>query len=136
MPAKRTRKAAAHGTLSEDVPYVMRLADGWSVFVLLRPEWCERDVTGELLLKPPAVRFLDRVRALAMRTPAVPTPGYIRALRDALGWTQVELAERVGVDSMTVSRWERGAVRPSPAATKALARIRREAGARGVSLAA
>lgn len=36
----------------------------------------------------------------------------IRQLRDQAGWTQVELAERLGVTANTVARWERGEVSP------------------------
>lgn len=130
------RSAKRRGKLTDDVPYTMPLPDGRTLFVLLRPEWCELDVTGELLLKPEAIRLLDRVQALAMQTPKAPTPGYILSLREAMGLTQVELAERIGVDSMTVSRWERGAVKPGPAAVKALDKLRRAAGRRGVTIAA
>jgi DNA-binding transcriptional regulator YiaG len=94
------------------------------------------DVTGELLFKPEAVRFLDRVRVLAMRVPKSPTPGFILTLREALGLTQVEYAARLGVDSMTVSRWERGAIKPGPAAIRALDKLRRESARRGVVIAA
>jgi len=37
----------------------------------------------------------------------------IAALRKARNWTQSELAERVGVDTETISRFERGATLPS-----------------------
>lgn len=33
----------------------------------------------------------------------------IRNLRDGLGWSQVDLAEKVGVSQATVSSWEQGA---------------------------
>lgn len=33
---------------------------------------------------------------------------WVRSNRVAKSWTQLELAKRVGVDSGTVSRWERG----------------------------
>ncbi|WP_320672402.1 helix-turn-helix domain-containing protein [Patulibacter defluvii] len=36
----------------------------------------------------------------------------IAAARSRRGWSQAELAERVGVDKGQVSRWERGATRP------------------------
>ncbi|MFN0012213.1 MAG: helix-turn-helix domain-containing protein [Phycisphaerales bacterium] len=60
----------------------------------------------------------------------------MRTLREALGLTQAQLSERLGVDSMTVSRWERGTVKPSPAAVKALDKLRRDAGRRGTVIAA
>jgi transcriptional regulator with XRE-family HTH domain len=37
----------------------------------------------------------------------------IAALRKARNWTQADLAERVGVDTETISRFERGATLPS-----------------------
>lgn len=39
----------------------------------------------------------------------------IRELRRRLGMTQVQLAEKMGVDQGTVSRWERGLEAPRPA---------------------
>ncbi|MFA7237977.1 MAG: helix-turn-helix domain-containing protein [Phycisphaeraceae bacterium] len=123
-------------TLTEDVPFTARLPAGRTLFVLVPAKWCELDASGEVLFKPDAVRFLDRVQSLAMRTPAMPTPGYIRTLREALGLTQKQLAERLKVDPMTVARWEWGKVKPSEPAIKALDKLRREAGRHGVTLAA
>jgi len=37
----------------------------------------------------------------------------IAALRKKLGMTQTELAHKLGVTAMTVSRWERGLVEPT-----------------------
>jgi transcriptional regulator with XRE-family HTH domain len=37
----------------------------------------------------------------------------ITTQRKALGWTQADLAEQVGVDTETISRFERGAAVPS-----------------------
>ncbi|MBA7593199.1 hypothetical protein ES703_00116 [subsurface metagenome] len=47
----------------------------------------------------------------------------IRELRKSLGLTQKELAARLKVDSITVSRWERNEQRPSSLAQKQLARL-------------
>src|SRR3569832_2383632 len=47
----------------------------------------------------------------------------IRAVRRRLRWTQAELTERLGVDSMTVSRWERGAVLPRRVMQDAIGRL-------------
>lgn len=47
----------------------------------------------------------------------------IRNLRKRLGLTQKELAARVRVDAITVSRWERGEQRPSKLAQRQLKRL-------------
>jgi transcriptional regulator with XRE-family HTH domain len=47
----------------------------------------------------------------------------IRALRARRGWTQQQLAECLGVDAVTVSRWERGAVTPRRGALTAVERL-------------
>lgn len=49
----------------------------------------------------------------------------IRRLRERLGVSQVELARRLGVDGISVSRWERGVTRPSRLAIRALDHLRR-----------
>jgi transcriptional regulator with XRE-family HTH domain len=61
-----------------------------------------------------------------------PSPGYITTLREALGYTQKQLAEKLGIDKMTVSRWERGALRPSGESLKALEKLRRKSARAGV----
>lgn len=48
------------------------------------------------------------------------TPAGIRRMRNRLGWTQADLARRLGTDPVTVSRWERGVTRPRPSARKRL----------------
>ena len=50
----------------------------------------------------------------------------IRALREKLGWTQVALAEAVGVTSNTVARWERGEMTISEPAARLLQKIAAE----------
>ncbi len=79
--------------------------------------------------------FIDRIIALA--TPASssktgPTPGYIFALRDALGMRQAQLGKAVGVDAMTVSRWERGTLRPSAESLAGLEKLRKRMVRKGV----
>ena len=37
----------------------------------------------------------------------------IRALRTSFNWTQVEMAEQMGVTKSTVARWEQGVKKPS-----------------------
>ncbi|MCB9760761.1 MAG: helix-turn-helix domain-containing protein [Alphaproteobacteria bacterium] len=41
-------------------------------------------------------------------------PGQIRELRISLGFTQGQFAQLLGVHSLTVSKWERGLLSPSP----------------------
>jgi DNA-binding transcriptional regulator YiaG len=131
---KQPPKAREDGTMPEDVPYTMRLPDNRTVFVLVPGQWCGRDRSGELTFKPKAVQFLDRVQVMAMKMPKTPTPGFIRTLREALGMTQAQLGERVGVDKLTVYRWERGMMKPRPSAVKALERLRKQAGRKGIIL--
>ena len=47
----------------------------------------------------------------------------IRSLRRRASLTQVELAEFVGVHPMTVSKWERGVLRPTPHQARLLAAL-------------
>lgn len=117
-----------------DLPYTMKLPDGRTLYVEVPGRWVtkDRDGTPALLLK--AVEFLDRVRALAIKLDRPPSPGFITALRKALGLTQAEFGEQIGVDKMTVSRWERGALRPSDASLAALDALRRKAVQRGVTI--
>jgi len=44
----------------------------------------------------------------------------IKKQRDKLGLTQVEFAARLGVDPITISRWERGLSKPSKLALRQL----------------
>ena len=47
----------------------------------------------------------------------------IRAKREAMGWTQKELAERMDVTVMAVSYWETGRNIPTPDKLRKLAKI-------------
>jgi len=118
--------------LTDDVPFTARLPDGRTLFVLVPAKWCELDAEGEVLFKPEAARFLDRVQAMAMKVPGKPTPGMIRSLREALGLTQAELGKRLGVTNISVYRWEAGMLHPNPDAVKQLEKMRRDAGRRGI----
>jgi len=134
MPKRRGR-APAEQLSRPDLPYTARLPDGRTLYVEVPGRWVTEDRDGTPALLPPAVRFLDRVQALA--TSALdrpPSPGYITVLREALGMTQRQFAERVGVDKMTVSRWERGAVRPSEGAMRGIEKLRKESTRRGITL--
>ena len=50
-------------------------------------------------------------------------PNEIKELRKKLNMTQQELANAVGVDRVTVARWEAGDKRPSNLARRQLARL-------------
>lgn len=118
-----------------DYPYTMRLKDGSTLFVLVPGKWMSVDRDGSPLFGPDAIRFLDKIQALAMSaTSRPPTPGYLATLRVALGLTQREFAERLDVDKITVSRWERGETTPGKEALQAIDRVRREATRKGVVL--
>lgn len=47
----------------------------------------------------------------------------IKELRQARGWTQAELARRMGVTRNGINSWEQGLSMPSPASLVELARI-------------
>ena len=53
----------------------------------------------------------------------------LRAIRNTLGLTQVELAERLGVSFASVNRWEGGANQPQKAALAAIIDLANEVGA-------
>jgi DNA-binding transcriptional regulator YiaG len=117
------------------VPYCLRLADGRTVFVEVPARMAVRDRGGELAFTPEGVRMLDRVRALTMRPAVPPSPAYLAALRDALGLTQQELGRRIGRSKLTVSRWERGTLRPSQEALEKLYALAAGLKRRGIVLA-
>lgn len=114
--------------------YVMRLPDGKSVYLELPDEYVSRDRGGQLLLKPPAIRHMDEVRAIAMRAIAQPSPAYLMTLREALGFTQQEFGKAIGVDKMTISRWERGERRPGVESLQKIEAVRNEHVRQGVLL--
>ena len=47
----------------------------------------------------------------------------IRELREARGWTQLELAYKLGVTPVTVSNWERRMSEPKASQLRAIARL-------------
>lgn len=118
-----------------DMPYTMRLKDGRTIFVEIPGKWLTRDRTGEVAFLPPAVRYLDKLRALAMSPhERLATPGYLATLRVALGMTQTEFAARLSMDKMTIWRWEHGAMSPSAEALEAIERLRKDSIRRGVTI--
>jgi len=135
MKRRRGRPPAAQLS-NPDFPYTMKLPDGRTLFVEVPGRWMTQDRDGSPAFLPDAVRFLDRIQALAQRLDRPPSPGFITSLREALGLTQAEFGERIGVDKMTVSRWERGALRPSDGSLRALDDLRKRAIRSGVAIPA
>ena len=60
----------------------------------------------------------------------------VRELRERLGMTQAEFAREVGVDAVTVSRWERGVMKPTALAIKMMEALAKRAERRGKAVAA
>lgn len=114
------------------MPYLMKLSDGRSLFIEIPADMVRIDRDGSTGFTSAGIRFLDRIRALASQMGEKPTPGHIAALRQALDLTQRELGERIGVDKLTVSRWERGEIKPSGDSVARLQALRRKAVAKGV----
>ena len=138
MTTKATKKRRGRPPAAQlskpDLPFTMKLPDGRTLYVEIPGRWVTKDRDGSPALLPEAVRFLDRVQALAQRLDRPPSPGFITSLREALGLTQAEFGERIGVDKMTVSRWERGALRPSDESLAAIEEVRRRATRSGVTI--
>jgi DNA-binding transcriptional regulator YiaG len=121
---------------TKPVPYTMRLPDGRTVYVEIPVNWTKPDRSGQIAFTPKAVRFLDEIRALAMPLDQRPSPGFLAALRQAMGFTQQQWALKIGVNAMTVSRWERGELHPGSPSLRTIERLRRTAVRRGVVIAA
>lgn len=135
-PLRRRGRQPAAQLGKPDFPYTMKLPDGRTLYVEVPGRWVTTDRDGSPAFLPEAVRFLDRVQALAQRLDRPPSPGFVTSLREALGMTQAEFAEQLGVDKMTVSRWERGTLRPSAESLAAIEELRRKAVRRGVTIPA
>ena len=95
-----------------DLPYVLPFGEQGMLAITLRAAWLKADRSGQPLLLPPAVRALDRLRAVFAAQETL-TPGFIVSLREAVGLTQEQFGRKLGVSKMTVSRWECGRMRPS-----------------------
>ncbi len=131
-PAPHRRGRPTNPQLTRpDHPYTMKLPDGRTLFVEVPGRWTANDRDGSILFLPDAVRFLDRLRVLANKINRTPTPGYITTLRESLGMTQAQFGLEVGVDKVTVSRWERGELHPSEKSIAALEKLRAQAAAKG-----
>jgi DNA-binding XRE family transcriptional regulator len=129
--SRRRGPGPAPQLMRPDAPWTMRLRDGRTLAVEIPGRWTTQDRDGSLALLPPAVHFLDRLQVLfsPMRTP--PSPAYIKTLREALGLTQTGLGERLGVAKITISRWERGDLRPGGESLAKLESLRREVAREG-----
>ena len=132
-PKPRGTPSAA--LLRQDLPYTLKLADGRRVYVEVPGRWTVRDRSGQIGFTLQGARFLDRIRALMIKADGPSTPGYLRSMRQALGLTQEELAGKIGVNKLTISRWERGELRPSATSMRALRTFRDRSTRQGVLLA-
>ncbi|HZK80061.1 MAG TPA: helix-turn-helix domain-containing protein [Humisphaera sp.] len=116
-----------------DLPYVVSFGEGSMLAIALRAAWLKPDRSGQPLLLPPAVRAIDRLRALFTSQEKI-TPGFIISLREALRLTQGEFGQKLGVSKMTVSRWECGRMRPSEPAVGAILKLQTYARRKGVKI--
>jgi DNA-binding transcriptional regulator YiaG len=133
MKSRRRGTRPAAKLAQRDYPFTMKLPDGRTVYVEVPGRFMGRDRDGSATFGADAMRFLDRIQALAMSAlDRAPSPGYLTSLREALGLTQKEFGDKLGVDKMTVSRWERGALRPGEDSLAGIEKLRREAATRGV----
>jgi transcriptional regulator with XRE-family HTH domain len=55
-------------------------------------------------------------------------------MREAMALTQSQFGRKLGVSKMTVSRWERGKMKPSPATTRAIQQLQRKIRYEGVNI--
>jgi DNA-binding transcriptional regulator YiaG len=116
-----------------DLSYVATVGEGAMLAISLPASWVKADRSGEPLLLPPAVRALDRLRALFASQERI-TPGFIVSLREAIGLTQEQFGRRLGVSKMTVSRWECGRMVPSASAVVAIRQLQARSRRGGVKI--
>ncbi|MGD1278431.1 MAG: helix-turn-helix domain-containing protein [Tepidisphaeraceae bacterium] len=116
-----------------DLPYVVSFGKHGMLAILLRAQWLKADRSGQPLLLPPAVRALDRLRAVFTKQEQI-TPGFILSLREAMGLTQEQFGRKLGVAKMTVSRWESDRMRPSASMAAAIGALQAQAQRHGVKI--
>jgi DNA-binding transcriptional regulator YiaG len=114
-----------------DLPYVVPFGDGGMLAIALRAAWLKPDRSGRPLLLPPAVRAVDRLRAVFTNQEKL-TPGFVISLREGMGLTQSEFGQKLGVSKITVSRWECGRMRPGATTARAILKLQAEARHEGV----
>lgn len=124
----------AHTARTTTIPYTMTLPDGSTLFLRIPKRMAGRDRDGSLTIKPEGVELLDRVRVLAMKTPARPIPGYLKTLRKVLNLTPSSFARTLGYSAISVKKWEAGTAMPGARAIRKIQRLVDEAGKRGVIL--
>lgn len=76
---------------------------------------------------------MDRLRAVFTTQQKI-TPGFIISLREAMGLTQQQFGRKLGVTKMTISRWERGRMRPSRSMVAAIRGLQARLRATGVRI--
>jgi len=116
-----------------NLPYIVSFGEDAMLAISLRAAWVKADRSGEPLLLPPAVRALDRLRAVFTAQAKI-TPGFIISLREAMNLTQEQFGRKLGVTKMTVSRWECGRMRPSAAIAAAIRNLQAHAQHEGVKI--
>jgi DNA-binding transcriptional regulator YiaG len=120
------------------LPYVAKLPDGRPMAVELPEDSAYVDPkTNELILKGPALRFLDRVQTLLAPLPTVRmSPARHRILREILELAPGELATAVGRTEDAVLAWESGSSSADAEALGLLERLRAKAAKRGIAMPA
>jgi DNA-binding XRE family transcriptional regulator len=116
------------------IPYTMSLGDGRTLFIAIPVEMVEYDRSGEMCFTPDGFDHLDKIRALAIATPAKPTPGYLQAVRKALGLTQAQMAKKIHLSTISIKRWESGTLKPGVASVAKIRHLVDLATRRGVVL--
>ena len=111
----------------------MRTPEGRTIFVFILASANDLDPSGEIAFKRAAIRLLDRIRVAVSSDPAQPTPECIRTLRESIGMTQTQFAQRLLVDKITVARRKWGKSRPTDAKVNSLDRLRRALGKKASS---
>lgn len=117
------------------VPYTMSLPDGRTLFIRVPGKYVIYDRSGEMAFNPDGARFLDHIRAVAIETPDTPSPGYIKAVREAMKLTQAELANKLDYSLISIKKWEAGDAKPGKKAVDRLRHLVDTVAKRGLVLA-